>query len=37
MGYLHQPLAGSVWDEFGLPAIRQPVLVVAGTDDPTPS
>jgi hypothetical protein len=35
MGYLHQLLAGSVWTSlFALPAIRQPALVVAGTDDP---
>ena len=34
-GYLHQLLAGSVWTSlFALPAIRQPTLVVAGTDDP---
>ena len=35
IGYLHQLLAGSVWTSlFALPAIRQPTLVVAGTDDP---
>jgi pimeloyl-ACP methyl ester carboxylesterase len=35
MGYLHQLLAGSVWTSlFALPAIRQPALVMAGTDDP---
>jgi poly(3-hydroxyalkanoate) depolymerase len=35
VGYLHQLLAGSVWTSlFALPAIRQPTLVVAGTDDP---
>lgn len=34
-GYLHQLLAGSVWTSlFALPAIRQPTLIVAGTDDP---
>jgi poly(3-hydroxyalkanoate) depolymerase len=34
-GYLHQLLAGSVWTSlFALPAIRQPALIVAGTDDP---
>ena len=35
VGYLHQLLAGSVWTSlFALPAIRQPALIVAGTDDP---
>jgi poly(3-hydroxyalkanoate) depolymerase len=35
VGYLHQLLAGSVWTSlFALPAIRQPALVMAGTDDP---
>jgi poly(3-hydroxyalkanoate) depolymerase len=35
VGYLHQLLAGSVWTSiFALPLIRQPTLVVAGTDDP---
>lgn len=35
IGYLHQLLAGSIWTSlFALPAIRQPTLVVAGTDDP---
>lgn len=34
-GYLYQLLAGSVWTSlFALPAIRQPTLIVAGTDDP---
>ena len=34
-GYLHQLLAGSVWTSlFALPAVRQPALIVAGTDDP---
>jgi poly(3-hydroxyalkanoate) depolymerase len=35
LGYLHQLLAGSVWTSmFTLPAIRQPTLILAGTDDP---
>src|ERR1700742_4303371 len=35
IGYLHQLLAGSVWTSvFGLPALRQRTLIVAGTDDP---
>ena len=35
IGYLHQLLAGSVWTSLiGLPAVRQPALIVAGTDDP---
>jgi len=35
VGYLHQLLAGSVWTSlFALPTIRQPALIVAGTDDP---
>ena len=35
IGYLHQLLAGSVWTSlFALPAVRQPALIVAGTDDP---
>ncbi|MFI5776774.1 alpha/beta fold hydrolase [Nocardia sp. NPDC051570] len=35
IGYLHQLLAGSVWTSIGaLPFIRQPTLIVAGTDDP---
>jgi poly(3-hydroxyalkanoate) depolymerase len=35
MGYLHQLLAASVWTSlFGLPAVRQNTLIVAGTDDP---
>lgn len=34
-GYLHQLLAGSVWTSiFALPLIRQPTLILAGTDDP---
>ena len=33
-GYLYQLLAGSVWSSlFALPAIRQPTLIVAGTDE----
>jgi poly(3-hydroxyalkanoate) depolymerase len=35
IGYLHQLLAGAVWTSlFGLPALRQQTLIVAGTDDP---
>jgi poly(3-hydroxyalkanoate) depolymerase len=35
IGYLHQLLAGAVWTSlFGLPAVRQQTLIVAGTDDP---
>jgi poly(3-hydroxyalkanoate) depolymerase len=35
VGYLHQLLAGSVWTSiFALPLIRQPTLIIAGTDDP---
>jgi pimeloyl-ACP methyl ester carboxylesterase len=34
-GYAHQLLAASVWSSlFALPLIRQPTLIVAGTDDP---
>ncbi|GAA4480050.1 poly(3-hydroxyalkanoate) depolymerase [Rhodococcus olei] len=34
-GYLYQLLAGAAWTSlFALPVIRQPTLVVAGTDDP---
>src|SRR5246500_1920056 len=34
IGYLHQLLAGSVWTSlFGLPAVRQNTLIVAGPDD----
>jgi poly(3-hydroxyalkanoate) depolymerase len=34
-GYAHQLLAGAVWTSlFALWAIRQPALIVAGTDDP---
>ena len=34
VGYVHQLLAGSIWTSlFALPAIRQPTLVIAGTDD----
>ncbi|MGW4532353.1 poly(3-hydroxyalkanoate) depolymerase [Nocardia sp. NPDC004340] len=35
IGYLHQLLAGSIWTSlFALPLIRQPTLILAGTDDP---
>jgi pimeloyl-ACP methyl ester carboxylesterase len=35
VGYLHQLLAASVWSSlFALPLIRQPTLIIAGTDDP---
>src|ERR1700744_692741 len=35
IGYLHQLLAGAVWTSlFALPAVRQEMLIVAGTDDP---
>ena len=35
IGYLHQLLAGSAWTSlFGLRAIRQDTLTVAGADDP---
>lgn len=35
VGYVHQLLAGAVWSSlFALPLIRQPTLVIAGTDDP---
>ena len=35
VGYVHQLLAGAVWSSlFALPLIRQPTLIVAGTDDP---
>jgi pimeloyl-ACP methyl ester carboxylesterase len=35
VGYVHQPLAGSVWTSlFALPLIRQHALIIAGTDDP---
>jgi poly(3-hydroxyalkanoate) depolymerase len=35
VGYLHQLLAASAWSSlFALPLIRQPTLIVAGTDDP---
>ncbi|PTR38964.1 poly(3-hydroxyalkanoate) depolymerase [Rhodococcus sp. OK611] len=34
-GYLHQLAAGAVWTSlFTLPLIRQPTLLIAGTDDP---
>ena len=35
VGYLHQLLAGLGWTSlFALPLIRQPTLIVAGSDDP---
>ncbi|MEB3983290.1 poly(3-hydroxyalkanoate) depolymerase [Mycobacterium sp. 663a-19] len=35
VGYLHQLLAGVGWTSlFALPLIRQPTLIIAGTDDP---
>jgi poly(3-hydroxyalkanoate) depolymerase len=35
IGYQHQLLAGAVWTSlFGLPALQQRTLIVAGTDDP---
>ena len=35
VGYAHQLLAASVWSSLlALPLIRQPTLIVAGTDDP---
>jgi poly(3-hydroxyalkanoate) depolymerase len=35
VGYLHQLLAGVGWTSlFALPLIRQPTLIVAGSDDP---
>ena len=35
VGYLHQLIAGAGWTSlFMLPLIRQPTLIVAGTDDP---
>ena len=35
VGYAHQLLAASAWSSlFALPLIRQPTLIVAGTDDP---
>lgn len=35
VGYLHQLLAGALWTSLPvLPLIRQPTLIVAGTDDP---
>lgn len=35
IGYLHQLLAGAVWTSvLGLRAVRQPTLIIAGTDDP---
>jgi poly(3-hydroxyalkanoate) depolymerase len=35
VGYLHQLLAGAGWTSvFMLPLVRQPTLIVAGSDDP---
>jgi poly(3-hydroxyalkanoate) depolymerase len=35
IGYLHQLMAGAGWTSiFALPLIRQPTLIIAGTDDP---
>ena len=35
LGYMNQLLAGAGWTSlFALPMIRQPTLVIAGTDDP---
>ena len=35
VGYLHQLMAGAGWTSiFALPLIRQPTLIIAGTDDP---
>jgi len=35
VGYIHQLLAGAGWTSvFMLPLVRQPTLIVAGTDDP---
>ncbi|MBV8347739.1 MAG: alpha/beta fold hydrolase [Mycolicibacterium sp.] len=35
VGYLHQLMAGAGWTSiFMLPLIRQPTLIIAGTDDP---
>jgi pimeloyl-ACP methyl ester carboxylesterase len=35
VGYLHQLIAGAGWTSiFALPLIRQPTLIIAGTDDP---
>lgn len=35
IGYLHQLMAGVGWTSiFALPLIRQPTLIIAGTDDP---
>jgi poly(3-hydroxyalkanoate) depolymerase len=35
IGYVYQLLAGSIWTSlFALPGVRQPTLVLAGTDDP---
>ena len=35
VGYMHQLLAGAGWTSvFMLPQVRQPTLIVAGSDDP---
>ncbi len=35
VGYLHQLMAGASWTSiFALPLIRQPTLIIAGSDDP---
>ena len=35
VGYMHQLLAGAGWTSvFMLPLVRQPTLIVAGSDDP---
>lgn len=35
VGYLHQLMAGAGWTSiFALPLIRQPTLIIAGSDDP---
>jgi poly(3-hydroxyalkanoate) depolymerase len=35
LGYLHQLMAGAGWTSiFALPLIRQPTLIIAGSDDP---
>jgi poly(3-hydroxyalkanoate) depolymerase len=35
VGYLHQLIAGAAWTSIlALPLIRQPTLIIAGTDDP---
>jgi poly(3-hydroxyalkanoate) depolymerase len=35
VGYVHQLIAGAFWTSiFALPLVRQPTLIIAGTDDP---